>query len=673
MASSSNTYRFVHEGFRPHQAQWLVQQGRLAALGRGIYVDTESDERAVMADIFPVFAYRYPESRLMGESARRCFLLDQPPQVADGSGRMVIYATGSLAQRYERPLINDIQMVFRPEKPDSPFLQGERGIVTLNDGGQSFFQPVTPAQMLFDSARHQECAIPAGAALALLENLPAAHRDYFLQDEAMRKAVETWKRSTAQVLVPEIAAPDRSRVDIFLQDHPVGYVSHNGISWKAHVDLPVNAEKTESFLQSLLPETAENLGSDQRQSGDLGCLDTFLTEPRRLMNFVLIPGEHRGGHITENGVSPSRNAIPKGGELSLHSNAQGVFTGMCIHDFMGGRDVAQALRTNPMTPRLSGLQTKAAAHLDAAGHLKLVDHIETPFTVIAKMDPPIATGLTGIPVLEWACQRAARMAGHKTPDHALVVAMNGQSATLLSQRFDVPSCDDRSSLMMALDGAAIVGVPTDKKYEVGTRALWRSIESFVGKTENIEHATAFFDRFALAWAMADGDLHAKNMSLLFRKNTPDARWDACMSPAYDTVCTRALVGFGNDRQALRIEGKDDGLNPKLWKRFGNFLGVADGDARAARISAGIVAGFRAIAGGVPDLFDGAYRTAVEHLMDRATQTIEQRAFKVMGVSESDISQVPLNPSARAPAITDTASMGVKEGEPPHKPDPMSCS
>jgi hypothetical protein len=637
--SNTNPFRFVHEGFRSHQATWLAQQGRLNMVGRGMYVEKDASPDAIQAGIFSAFAYRYPAFRLMGESARRVFEQGLSPCVHQSGGKQVIYASGDVSQKRERTLIDHISVIVRPENGlagsdglagGSPFLLPERHILSLHDGGSTFFYRVSPAQMLLDTVNHPECGVPAREALALLEGLPEAHRDRFLANDAARKAVTGWRNRVEEVIPEDVGMASRQTANIWLQDHFAGTVAHDGVAWRAHGDFAVPGVDTGAFLQSLLPETAENQGSNHLRSGELGRVEPFLSEPRRLMNFVLAPDSRP---MT---VTPSRNTIPAGGALSLHTDGRGVFMGRCEDDFLNTRAWSERLRADGLAPRLSGLQFKAAGFLRPDGRLSMVREVADPFTIIAKMDPAAAAGLTGIPVLEWVCQRAAGMAGLPTPEHALVVAVTGQAATLLSQRFDVPSDDDQS-LTMALDGAALMGVSADKKYEVGTRALWRAMEKHSRDENRHAQAAAFFDRFALAWAMADGDLHAKNLSMIFRAERPGAAWDAALSPAYDTVCTRALDGFGNDRQALRIEGKDDGLNPKSWKRFGDFLGVPDGDARASRISAGLVAGFRAAATGVTDLFDGDYRAAVERLLDRATNAIEQRAFRVMGVSEADVS------------------------------------
>lgn len=428
-------------------------------------------------------------------------------------------------------------------------------------------------------------------------------------------------------------------LQMWIQDQPAGTFRHDGIQWQADLDtdgplppvMPLQDIGPEFFLRSLLPESETNWGSDTMDRSPLG----FLRAPRRLMNFSFAPGG--AGNMPR----PSSNWAGPADRLASLCDESALFTGQSADDFFGMESWGERLQLDGNAPRLSGLQGKIPAFLQG-GRLSMVKSVQDPFTVIAKVESHPHGDLQGLPVLEWVCQRASRMAGVHTPAHALMVSMNGQSATLLSERFDVPKADSATGdYLFALDGTAIMGVDDKNKYNVSTRGLWKAFSRHLQENDLPSAAEAFFDRFACAWAMADGDLHAKNISMLFRAVSGHG-WRGSIAPAYDTVCTKALPGFGEDRQALRIEGKDAGLTPKMWKRFGDFLGVANGDIRASTMSARILDGVTAAATGVPELFDGAYRVAIEALLERTVAVVDQRARRLMDVSDADLRSAALS-------------------------------
>lgn len=625
--------RFVCAGWTKHAARYEEKIGRVRALGRGIYLPRDASEESVFRQALDVVAYRYENPRLFGESARR--VQNGLSPVVNG----VVHIAGAFVEkRRERDLIPGMLKVIRHSDNPDP------GVALLfHQQRKQSFQEILPgesrgvripgdAEILWDAMTDRTASPSAEDAMALWRGLPEAVRRQLLSHPKGERVLQEWQAEISGL--PELPLPSRQTAEVFLQDIPWGRFYDNGFAWRFDrnpntPEFPASSENLHPFLQSLFPETE----GDKHQVPSL-----FLEEPRRLMNLLIRP--------EGDGTRPVVNRIPEGADLMHHQTTFGLFNGEWV--LPEASELSAFPDGHPAEPKLSGMQPKAPAFLDAHGCLRMSLH-EDPFTVLMKFDYEGKSAKLGVPVLEWACQRVARYAGIDTPETALMVDGDGRRAALLSERFDVPRSGDENRIRFAMDGAALLGIPTEAKYRVNVQALWQRIQEVSSnqRTDLSKMGAQLFDRFALAWALADGDLHAKNVSVLFSCHRDDRNgisrytpWEMRLSPAYDTVCTRAIPGLGNDRMALKIEGKDDGLSPALWDRFGVLLGVADGGARAAGISEKVALGMAAFAQVHPANWglDGPYAQAVSHLLDRAAAETGRRA-RYMGV-EMDQKVVP---------------------------------
>jgi serine/threonine-protein kinase HipA len=84
-------------------------------------------------------------------------------------------------------------------------------------------------------------------------------------------------------------------------------------------------------------------------------------------------------------------------------------------------------------------------------------------------------------------------------------------------------------------------------------------------------------RPAFAYAVANGDLHAKNLSVLRRSGL------IALTPAYDIVST---LPYGDAKLALALEGRDERLTWKHFAAFGARNGVSAASVR--RVLASLV-------------------------------------------------------------------------------------
>jgi serine/threonine-protein kinase HipA len=69
---------------------------------------------------------------------------------------------------------------------------------------------------------------------------------------------------------------------------------------------------------------------------------------------------------------------------------------------------------------------------------------------------------------------------------------------------------------------------------------------------------------AFSYVIANGDLHAKNISVL------EVEGQTRLAPAYDLVST---LPYGDDRMALELEGRDKRLRRAHFIAFGERVGV----------------------------------------------------------------------------------------------------
>ena len=145
-------------------------------------------------------------------------------------------------------------------------------------------------------------------------------------------------------------------------------------------------------------------------------------------------------------------------------------------------------------------------------------------------------------------------------------------AGLLVERFDRRKGTDGHWHRMALeDGTQVMGLPPAAKYGVAAEdlalALARLCIAPVVARRNL------YLQFAFGWLTGNGDLHAKNLSVLGR---PGGGFE--ISPMYDLPCT---LLYGDETMALPIAGKLKNLKARHWVEFAAALGLPPRAAASA--------------------------------------------------------------------------------------------
>lgn len=211
---------------------------------------------------------------------------------------------------------------------------------------------------------------------------------------------------------------------------------------------------------------------------------------------------------------------------------------------------------------LPGVQDKASASM-----------LTTPLALrgmryLLKLDPAENPHL----VLNEAAHLAGAK-GLKVPVvKSKVISDRNGLAGLLVERFDRVKGPGGDWTRLPLeDGTQVMGLPPASKYAASSEdvamALASQCQAPVVATRNN------YLQFVFAWLTGNGDLHAKNLSVLGA-----AGGGFAMAPIYDVPCT---LLYGDDTMALSIAGKYKNLKARHWAEFADSLGLPQKAAAAA--------------------------------------------------------------------------------------------
>lgn len=158
---------------------------------------------------------------------------------------------------------------------------------------------------------------------------------------------------------------------------------------------------------------------------------------------------------------------------------------------------------------------------------------------ILKLDPPEYPHL----VANEACfYGAARASGLEVAQTRVVHDRTGRPG-LLVRRFDrIGSGEDQRSLALE-DGCQVLGRYPADKYRVSSEELLSALSQRCAAP--LVAARDLLRQFAFAYLTGNGDLHAKNLSILER-----GEWRA--APAYDLPST---LPYGDHSMALEVQGR----------------------------------------------------------------------------------------------------------------------
>lgn len=157
----------------------------------------------------------------------------------------------------------------------------------------------------------------------------------------------------------------------------------------------------------------------------------------------------------------------------------------------------------------------------------------------------------------------ARRLRHPVVDARVVHDRHGRPGLLVT-RFDRVAEGDRLRRLAVEDAAQVLGLHPADKYAVSMEVVATGIAR-VCRSRPLA-LRAVLQQAALAWATGNGDLHAKNISVV-------GAADRAVAPIYDIPST---VPYGDPTFALPLAGRRDNLTAKAFRQFGASVGLLPG-------------------------------------------------------------------------------------------------
>ncbi|MBX7137049.1 MAG: HipA domain-containing protein [Oligoflexia bacterium] len=147
-----------------------------------------------------------------------------------------------------------------------------------------------------------------------------------------------------------------------------------------------------------------------------------------------------------------------------------------------------------------------------------------------------------------------------------LVRDRGGNAGLLVRRFDriYDRPTKRFNRIHQEDACQFLDRYPADKYRIGLSEIAAGIEEL--STAPVLEILELLKVTAFSYLIGNGDMHAKNISLITEPGTGRVR----LSPAYDLLST---VPYGDLRMAIRMEGRDDNLKLRDFVAFGERFGL----------------------------------------------------------------------------------------------------
>ncbi len=563
----------VGETIDKTRSHYLAETGKLVQLMRGIYVDAGDDiDQVVLSHAVRIARYLYPRAYLSAASAIRL------GPTADGR----LYLTG---QRVQRRRIRGLEIV-QNKASDKP----STASAVVADSMGEFPVVVSSLRQRFLEAfrlRSEHAAsIDAGMRDVIAERLVQEYGN----PKAAADAVWTLARENgwyregegAETFLlrraPAVAVRNEAAFELTVAWHsiPLGELAHDGFEWRwtAAKDgpaLPPLIRQTmpgrlPPFIVSLLPE---------------GWLESVLNDPDD--RALLRTGKRYISNITIAETKADLANLPSD-RLAARLEAftsNGVFTGTYAGPGRGAIDhdfehrLAQ-LFESAETPRLSGVQIKAPMNLSLEGVLRPATGL--PFTHILK--PAGTSGFEALPLVEWIGLALAGGVGLEVPAHALVLMPDGMPPALVVERFDIRTNAQDARMFAMEDMCSVLDLAPKDKYTGTIERVARAIRPL--STDAESDLRTLLKRALLAWLIADGDMHLKNMAVLKTTRPGKKAFTSVrLAPVYDTLTTRVFPGLEHDHMALKLNGKDERLRRADFVAVATLAGLRAGDANEA--------------------------------------------------------------------------------------------
>lgn len=238
------------------------------------------------------------------------------------------------------------------------------------------------------------------------------------------------------------------------------------------------------------------------------------------------------------------------GDVSVVAHGKPLAPSPAVIDLSGPLDFSAAVTDAGIADPIAvpGVQDKASARTIAAP----VRGRNTEY--ILKVSPPEYPKLVEN---EAECFAIAAAAKYPLAETQLLIDASGRPGLLIT-RFDR---SDGTRLHVE-DAAQVMGLYPSAKYSPAMEEVAEALMGVSASPSLTARSIAF--QVALAWLTGNGDLHAKNLSLIWRGRRAE------MSPIYDIPST---VPYGDSTMALSVQGRKDNINGKAFRAFCTEIGL----------------------------------------------------------------------------------------------------
>jgi len=540
----------VGETLDAKRAHLRAQAGELIQLVRGVYVDSALDvETTVLDHAVRIARYLYPKAYLSSASA----VLLGP--TSDGR----LYISG---RRNQRTRLRTLEII-QNEAPAHP---STASAIVGDDMGELRVEVSSPRQRFLEAFRlrsEHSAAITEPMRAQMAMRLIEEHKSPQMAADAVwalarengwYKEGERAERYLLARAKGDKVPVNKAALDFLVAWHGtrLGHLTHDGFEWRWK---PVERRvpplirqtvpgKLPAFIESLLPEgwLAEVL----HQRGER---DALRHGKRYMSNIAIVRSRSELLALPADVLQAELNSFSEDGRFT--GRYAGPGRGELEQTFE--QNLARLFERNE-TPRLSGVQIKAPMCLTVEG--LLVPAVEQPFTHILK--PAGTAGFETLPVVEWLCLELGRAAGFEVPPAALIEMPHGMPPALVVERFDIRRGPHDHRMLAMEDFCSVLDLPTSAKYDGTIERIARGLRPL--STNPVADLEVLFKRALLAWLIADGDMHLKNLALLKSAEAGVRQFSTVrFAPLYDAVTTRVFPNLAGDRMALKLNGKDDRL------------------------------------------------------------------------------------------------------------------
>ena len=501
----------------------------------------------------------------------------------------------------------------------------------------------TPLQTIFEclsTARtYWQKRLPDVTVAELIARLPEMDRERaerFAARNGLRREYLRYRELSFGVAAAEnTSLPEPDSASIYFYGWEIGRLTYLGggeyrfayePEWP--VDLSAELPRTKrpsyegrrmpAFFENCLPEgwtESVVLASNKLSREDLFGL--FTTTRKYLSNLTLRPLGIPEAELVYDAHSVRLEHLPR--------RADGVVL-LCEEIGEMPEDVRLWRRTRADGPlRLSGVQAKLPVSLfeDGEGFVIRIGDLRHACTHILK----VPSHHEGLIENEWATMELARRINLPVAE-AVMVEFQQKSLYdgrfLLVERYDIPdraTLETRTShatLVLQEDACSLLLLRREQKYRTSMERIAGAL-SAAGVDPSSENGLRRLLQLALfSWIVANGDLHAKNVSILrrFRTGRPGEApvpEGVTLAPFNDLVNTRLHIP--GDEFAIPIDGKRNNLRLKSFERLGSRWGMSRDEVRrdAERImqSVGTHLGSVLAESGLSDALQGRYAAIVD--------------------------------------------------------------